>query len=85
MTDKEKIIDVLISNYDDIVTHNYRRDIEEVHWDKLADALLSNGYGDVSEWKKRAEMAESELEKHKRALRIAAPRLKCYGGWGKGF
>lgn len=37
------------------------------------------------EYKRRAEVAESELEKHKRALRIAAPRLKCYGGWGKGF
>lgn len=53
--------------------------------ERLADTLIANGYGDVSEWKRRAEVAESELEKHKRALRIAAPRLKCYGGWGKGF
>lgn len=34
----------------------------------FADALLANGYGDVSEWKRKAELAEKELEKHKKAL-----------------
>lgn len=44
----------------------------------IADALIAAGIGDVKEAERRAEVAE-------RALRNAAPRLKCRGGWGKGF
>lgn len=44
----------------------------------IAEALIAAGIGDISEWKHRAEVAE-------RALRNAAPRLKCRGGLGKGF
>lgn len=45
---------------------------------RIADALIAAGIGDVKEAERRAEVAE-------RALRNAAPRLKCRGGWGKGF
>lgn len=41
--------------------------------------------GNVAEWKRRAEVAERNDKIKDRALKIAATRLKCYGGWGKGF
>lgn len=44
----------------------------------IADTLIAAGIGDVKEAERRAEVAE-------RALRNAAPRLKCRGGIGKGF
>lgn len=37
------------------------------------------------DWKHRAEVAERNEKIKDRALKIAATRLKCYGGWGKGF
>lgn len=53
-------------------------DITERAADRIADDLIENDIGDVAEWKRRAEVAE-------RALKIAATRLKCYGGLGEGF
>lgn len=42
---------------------------------RLADALITAGIGDVSKWKHRAEAAEDELARHKRALRIAGDKF----------
>lgn len=41
----------------------------------MTDALTTAGIGDVSEWKHRAEVAEDELARHKRALRIAGDKF----------
>ena len=42
------------------------------------DTVIDRLTADRDEWKRRAEVAE-------RALKIAATRLKCYGGLGEGF
>lgn len=77
MTDREKIIETLrASGYGYFITHK-KANADEALAD-AADALIADGIGDVSEWKRRAEVAE-------RALKIAATRLKCYGGLGEGF
>lgn len=87
MNERDKIIEITKVEFD--IQFGCGDCIEigdkEAFAENLVDALFKAGIGDVAEWKKRAEVAEHELEKHKRALRIAAPRLKCYGGWGKGF
>lgn len=96
MKDETQVKDEIILVVKEVIADNTSaRDIDDIveldsndvdHIaEAVADRLYVDGYGDVAEWKKRAEVAEHELEKHKRALRIAAPRLKCYGGWGKGF
>ena len=57
MTDREKIITIVqpyVSAWGDD--------------ERLADALIENGYGNVAEWKRRTEVAEKDLERHKRAL-----------------
>ena len=88
--------------------------ILQIFYDKLADALIAAGIGDVTEWKEKAKKhrvqvlpdgtikqlySDEEVEdiarqrdeyKHRaevaeRALRNAAPRLKCRGGLGEGF
>ena len=77
MTDREKIIETLrASGYGYFVTHEITNADEALA--NTADALIADGIGDVAAWKRRAEVAE-------RALKIAATRLKCYGGLGEGF
>lgn len=65
----------------------------------IADALIAAGMGDVKEEKFESdhywsmwqgslvelERAEHRAEVAERALRNAAPRLKCRGGLGEGF
>ena len=74
--------------------------------ERIADALIATGIGDVKEVEAEAnryemlyklqnrDMALAERRAHdvehraaraERALRNAAPRLKCRGGLGKGF
>lgn len=67
MTDREKIIKIIEKNG----VYNGRSlsfDYYVIQPDDLADALIEAGIGDVSEWKRRAEVAEKDLERHKRAL-----------------
>ena len=59
---KEKIVEILRYHRDDFIEENYRRDIERIDFDALADALILEGIGDVSEWKHRAEVAERALK-----------------------
>ena len=37
---------------------------------RIADALIADGIGDVSEWKRRAEVAEKEREEYRNSNRI---------------
>lgn len=69
MTDKEKIIEIIKKNG----TYNGRSlsfDYYVVQPDDLADALIKAGYGDVKEWKRRAEAAEKERDGHRKYNRI---------------
>lgn len=63
---------------------------------RIADELILNGIGDVWDISEKAEKAiisltkqykeaEHRAEVAERALRNAAPRLKCRGGLGEGF
>ena len=95
MTDREKIIEIIKSNEkaffeEKVIKGNSIHDNEFA--ERLADALIENGYGNVAEWKRRAEKAERDVKEWKRraevaerAVKIAATRLKCYGGLGEGF
>lgn len=56
MTDREKIIEIIKRNG----TYNGRSlsfDYYVIQPDDLADALIAEGYGNVAEWKRRAEVA----------------------------
>lgn len=60
MTDREKIIKIAqpyISAWGDD--------------ERLADALIENDIGDISEWKEKCEKEKSKLERYKRALSCA--------------
>ena len=60
MTDREKIIKIIKKNgtfNGGILSFDYYVVQPEI----LADALIANGIGDVSEWKRRAEVAERAL------------------------
>ena len=64
--------------------------------ERIADALITAGIGDVKTAQEigasatamavlEAAKAEHRAARAERALRNAAPRLKCRGGLGKGF
>lgn len=58
---RDKIVDVIIAN-----EHKGEKNIRGETIKKylrIADALISAGIGDVSEWKHRAEVAEAKLKK----------------------
>ena len=110
---KKKIVEILEeTEYE--WTEEKNGYILQIFYDKLADALIAAGIGDVTEWKEKAKKhrvqvlpdgtikqlySDEEVEdiarqrdeyKHRaevaeRALRNAAPRLKCRGGLGEGF
>ena len=61
MTEKElrdKIVKILEEYRDWFIEENYKRDIAKIDYTGIADALIENGIGDVSEYKHRAEVAE---------------------------
>lgn len=69
MTDREKIIETLrASGYGYFITHKKANADEALAY--AADALIADGYGDVAEWKRRAEVAEKEREEYRRSNRI---------------
>lgn len=72
MTDREKIITIVqpyVSAWGDD--------------ERLADALIENGYGNVAEWKRRTEVAEKELERYKRALYNISRRYELMSGFSE--
>lgn len=64
MTEREKIIDITKVLFKNDLEYGDYFEIDKEALDLLADTLIENGIGDISEWKRRAEVAE-------RALRIA--------------
>ena len=72
MNEKEKIIDILKSSIAwKYVLYKCKDILYENNFEQVADTLIENGIGDIAEWKARAEKAETELEKYKRALSCA--------------
>lgn len=93
---KKKIAEICAREYDEWVEEDYARRIVRIDFDKLADALIAAGIGDLvsltDKWREmlrvqaeKTEQAERRAEIAERALRNAAPRLNCRGGIGKGF
>ena len=77
MTDKEKIIKIIEKNG----TYNGRSlsfDYYVIQPDDLTDALIENGYGNVAEWKRRAEKAERDVKEWKRRAEVAEKELERY-------
>lgn len=60
MTEKDKIIE--------IIGKSLSFDYSVIRSEELADALIKAGYGDVKEWKRRAEVAERNDKIKERAL-----------------
>lgn len=70
MNEREKIVEFVLNTE---ITGIALKDVigGETTAKKLADTLIENGIGDISEWKAMAKKAETELEKYKRALSCA--------------
>lgn len=60
MTDKDKIVEIILNT-----------DVTERAADRIADDLIENGIGDVTEWKCRAEKAEQDVAEWKRRTKRA--------------
>ena len=71
MTEREKIIDITKVLFKNDLEYGDYFEIDKEALDLLADTLIENGIGDISEWKAMAKKAETELEKYKRALSCA--------------
>lgn len=70
MTDRDKIIEIVLDA--DITGIKIRDVIGGMSTaNTIADALIAAGIGDVKEAERRAEVAEKDLERHKRALYCA--------------
>lgn len=64
MTEKEKIIEILKHEKDEFIEEEYHGYITRVDSEKLADALIENGIGDVAEWKEKyAKLEKSDTSK----------------------
>lgn len=75
MTDREKIIEILrASGYRYFITHEITNADEALA--DTADALIADGCGDVSEWKRRVEVAEKERDEYRKSTRIALRALE---------
>ena len=70
MTEREKIVKIMqsVDLYDSLL---YRYCIDMATANKLADALITAGIGDVTAWKERAEKAEKECDEYRKSTRIA--------------
>lgn len=67
MTDREKIVKIIEKNG----TYNGRSfsfDYYVIQPDDIADALIAAGFGDVTEWKERAERMHKEALKQKQLV-----------------
>lgn len=76
---REKIVGILRYHRDDFIEENYRRDIERIDFEAVADVLILEGIGDVSEWKHRAEVAERALDLCETAYVLAINGMKTHG------
>lgn len=76
---REKIVDIIKNKTKEPIIINGVH-LDDINMPKsimynIADALIAERIGDVSEYKHRAEVAEDELARHKRALRIAGDKF----------
>lgn len=81
MTEREKIIKIIADNgecFPDIkkcAECKYKNAEEDCRpfctMYKTADAILEAGYGDVTEWKERAEKAKKERDEYRKSTHIA--------------
>lgn len=68
MTDREKIVKIIrnMDSQSDTLDAITLGDIRHI-----ADALVAEGIGDVTEWKERAEKAEKERDEYRKSTHIA--------------
>lgn len=55
---RDKIVKILEEYRDWFIEENYKRDIAKIDYTGIADALIENGIGDVSEYKKHRVFIE---------------------------
>lgn len=75
MTDKEQITKIIAKNG----VYNGKSlsfDYYVIQPEELADALIKAGYGDVKEWKRRAEVAERNAAEWKNCVKTLCTRLR---------
>lgn len=77
MNEKDKIIEVINSI---IPGRNVFYGDREYTVGDIADELIKNGIGDVSEWKKRAEVAERNDKIKERALKNISRKYEIMFG-----
>lgn len=68
MTEKEKITE--------IIGKSLSFDYSVIRSEELADALIKAGYGDVKEWKRRAETAERNAAEWKNRVKALCTKLR---------
>ena len=72
MNERDKIIEII--GYDYCVRYHQcegcKYEPKNCKAERIADALIANGIGDVAEWKKRADLAESLRNIYWRSLNV---------------
>lgn len=85
MTEREKLIQLIKAGHEKASDYFHKeamailkqgksyssKDRTKTFDEFVADTLIENGIGDISEWKEKYEKEKSKLERYKRALRCA--------------
>lgn len=70
MTEREKIVEIVLdTEITGIKLRNITGGISTAN--AIADALIGAGYGDMTEWKERADKAEKERDEYRKSTHIA--------------
>ena len=75
MTEKDKIVEIIAENG----VYNGKSlsfDYYVIQPEDLADALIKAGYGNVKEWKRRAEKAEQDVKEWKNRVKALCMKLR---------
>lgn len=65
MTEKDKIVEIILNTY-----------VPRRAANRIADALIKAGYGDVKAWKRRAEKAEQDVVEWKNHAKALCKKLR---------
>ena len=65
MTEKDKIVEIILNTY-----------VPRRAANRIADALIKAGYGDVKAWKRRAEKAEQDVTEWKNRVKALCKKLR---------
>lgn len=65
MTEKDKIVEIILNTY-----------VPRRAANRIADALIKAGYGDVKAWKRRAEKAEYDVKEWKNRVKALCRKLR---------